>query len=193
MVASSFPGLHLTTECAFLYWIETWTRGSFCNHFSSLSAQMECLGVWKVLTRALTHIFFDVSKSSFGNNKFIAPKRRFWTTEQSVAYAFLNEFSISCIQKLVLTPLKSNFMFPNEDFGRSSKHSGTYFQSTFNIREYSIWDTFILKLLWKFVPECSFDLPKSSFGDHKIISKDFFKLYIAHSVVACSPDHCIIA
>ena len=32
---------------------------------------------------------------------------------------------------------------PNEDFGRPSKHSGTYFQSTFHMREYSIWATFI--------------------------------------------------
>jgi hypothetical protein len=35
------------------------------------------------------------------------PKRRFWTVEQSAAYAFLNEFSVSASPKRILTPLKS--------------------------------------------------------------------------------------
>jgi hypothetical protein len=34
-------------------------------------------------------------------------KRRFWAAEQRVAYAFLNEFSISGSPKLVITPLQS--------------------------------------------------------------------------------------
>jgi hypothetical protein len=34
-------------------------------------------------------------------------------------------------------------LIPNEDFGRPNKPSGAHFQSTFHIREYSIWATFI--------------------------------------------------
>jgi hypothetical protein len=30
---------------------------------------------------------------------------------------------------------------PNEDFGRLNKHFGPCFQSTFHIREYSLWST----------------------------------------------------
>jgi hypothetical protein len=41
------------------------------------------------------------------------------------------------------TTFPRNICSPNEDFGRPSKHSGTYFQSTFQIREYSIWATLI--------------------------------------------------
>ncbi len=38
-----------------------------------------------------------------GSVKCMAPKRRFWTAEQSVAYVFLNEFSISGSPKKVLS------------------------------------------------------------------------------------------
>ncbi len=59
--------------------------------------------------------------------------------------------------------------YAHEDFGTSNKHVGLYFQSTFHIREYSIWATnHYWKVLWKHGPTCLFDLPKSSFGDHKV-------------------------
>ncbi len=39
--------------------------------------------------------------------------------------------------KRVITHVGNNILWsPNEDFGRPNKHSGTYFQSTFHIREY---------------------------------------------------------
>ena len=69
---------------------------------------------------------------------FLLPKRRFWKVEQGVAYVFLNEFSRSGSQKLVLTPLKRTskthtlcsaiqnlrlgtiiLCIPNEDFGKT--------------------------------------------------------------------------
>ncbi len=115
-------------------------------------------------------------------SKFMVPKRRFWTIEQSVACAFLKYFSrmwvlvlgyhwlktrSKSIRNALFNSPKSSFgdhkdawipdvcmMFtrlcsPNEDFGRPFKHSGTYFQSTFHILEYSIWATFIWKVLRK--------------------------------------------
>ncbi len=42
----------------------------------------------------------------------------FWTAEQSFAYAFLNEFSISGSPKLVLTPLKSTSTTHTQRFVR---------------------------------------------------------------------------
>ncbi len=53
---------------------------AFCKHFSSLLAQIEYLGVWKVLTKDLTHIFFDVPKSSFGSHKIVTVNIRSFTT-----------------------------------------------------------------------------------------------------------------
>ncbi len=53
--------------------------------------------------------------------KFMLPKRRFWTAEQRVAYAFLNEFSICGSPKLVLTPLKSTSKTHTQRFVRPSK------------------------------------------------------------------------
>jgi hypothetical protein len=66
------------------------------------------------------------SKSQDGDimmslSKFMLPKRRFWTAEQSVAYAFLNEFSISCSPKRVLTPLKSTSKTHTQRFVPPSK------------------------------------------------------------------------
>jgi len=57
---------------------------------------------------------------------------------------------------------------PNEDFGRPNKRFGPCFQSTFHIREYSIWATDHWKVLWKHGPKRLFGLPKSSFGDHRV-------------------------
>ncbi len=53
---------------------------------------------------------------------FMLPKRRFWTAEQSVACAFLNEFSVSCSPKRVLTPLKSASKTHTQRFVQSFKN-----------------------------------------------------------------------
>jgi len=56
---------------------------------------------------------------------------------------------------------------PNEDFGRSNKHSGTCFRSTFQRNVAQIEYSRMWKVLWKLVPERLLVLPKSSFGEHK--------------------------
>ncbi len=66
-------------------------------------------------------------------------------------------------------------LFPNEDFGWPNERLGTHFRSTFQRGEYSIWATFLWKVLRKCVPKRSFGLPKSLFGEHKVckmITKD---------------------
>ncbi len=56
---------------------------------------------------------------------------------------------------------------PNEDFGTLFKHSGTCFQSTFHISEYSIWATFFWKVLWKLCsPNEDFGRPIKHSGTH---------------------------
>jgi hypothetical protein len=60
---------------------------------------------------------------------------------------------------------------PNEDFGLPNERLGTHFRSSFQRREYSIWATFLRKVLRKCVPKCSFGLPKSSFGEHKFVKR----------------------
>ena len=69
---------------------------------------------------------------------------------------------------------KWNFCSPNEDFGRPTEHSGTYFQSTFQRNVAQIEYSPFWKVLWKYVPECSSSLPKSSFGEHRMTN------YISH-------------
>jgi hypothetical protein len=104
------------------------------------------LGVWKVLTKGLTHIFFDVPKSSFGRSihlyktnlrlgaihlykknrmvrKRMLPKRRFWKAEQTFQNAFSKHFSTFCIPNPVLTPLKSASKTRSDMFVRPSKSS----------------------------------------------------------------------
>ncbi len=58
---------------------------------------------------------------------------------------------------------------PNEDFGRSDEPFRMRFRSTFQGCEYSISATNRLKVLpkWRFRKGSS-DLPKSSFGEHKL-------------------------
>ena len=64
--------------------------------------------------------------------KFMVPKRRFWTAEQIVAHAFLNEFSIIGSPKRVLNPLKrtskthtQRFVQPSKIFGWGKMHIRT--------------------------------------------------------------------
>ena len=54
---------------------EKYLAKTFCKHFSSLLAQIENWGVWKVLTKCLGRIFFDVPKSSFWSIKLRACKK----------------------------------------------------------------------------------------------------------------------
>ncbi len=54
------------------------------------------------------------------HGKFMLPKRRFSTAEQSVAYAFLHEFSISVGPKQEHTPLKSTSKAHTQRFVQSS-------------------------------------------------------------------------
>jgi len=65
-----------------------------------------------------------------------------------------------------------NLCSPNEDLGRPNKRFGPCFQTTFNIREYFIWATDHWKVLWKHGPKRLFGLPKSSFGERKVATKD---------------------
>ncbi len=63
---------------------------------------------------------------------------------------------------------------PNEDFRWPNERLGTHFRSTFS-RVSTLFGYVHLKLLRKCVPKCSFGLPKSSFGEHKLyklITKD---------------------
>jgi hypothetical protein len=66
-------------------------------------------------------------------------------------------------------PFVRTLCSPNEDFERSSKHSGTYFQGTFHMNVAQIDHSRMWKVLWKYVPERLLVLPKSSFGDHKFL------------------------
>ncbi len=61
-----------------------------------------------------THTLLD-------NLNFTLPKRRFWKSEQSVACAFLNEFSMTSRPNRVLTPVKSTSKPHTQRFVRSSK------------------------------------------------------------------------
>jgi hypothetical protein len=56
---------------------------------------------------------------------------------------------------------------PNEDFGRMNKRGNLDFRSTFQGREYSVWDTNQWKVSRKVGFPLLFILPKSSFGEHK--------------------------
>jgi len=76
-------------------------------------------------------------------------KRRFWTAELSVAFAFLKHF---------YGPIDS----PHEDFGTSKPMWVRPFVSTFHTRNYSIWskcDDNCFKRSYIHI----FDFPKSSF------------------------------
>ena len=146
--------------------------------------------MWKVLWKHVPECLFGLPKSSFGDHKF-GTTIRGWNIWEIREKAVLSKTGMSCrrlyaarcstVQNLRLVSINLPILWPpNEDLGRPIKHSGTNFQSTFQIREYSIWATFIWKLLWKYVPECLVGLPKSSFGDHKIIlcspNEDFGRL-----------------
>ena len=56
---------------------------------------------------------------------------------------------------------------PKEDFGRMNKRGNLDFRSTFQGREYSVWDTNQWKVSRKVGFHHLFILPKSSFGEHK--------------------------
>ncbi len=65
--------------------------------------------------------FQNLRLGSIHFTNFMLPKRRFWTVEQNVAYAFLNKFSISCSPKWILKPLKSTSKEHTQLFVQPSK------------------------------------------------------------------------
>ncbi len=110
------------------FWnVENYVGNAFCKHFSSLLAQIEYLGVWKLLTKGLTHIFFDVPKSSFGSHNIAAVGNS--------------------------SPFLTNLCSPSEDFVIPNERFGTYFQSTFQRCEYSILGDVSLKSASKTLSE----------------------------------------
>jgi hypothetical protein len=76
-------------------------------------------------------------------------------------------FDVHKMHDLCPAEIDTILCYPNEDFGRPSKHSGTYFQSTFQMNVAQIEYSRMWKALWKCVPECLLGLPKASFGEHK--------------------------
>ena len=131
------------------FWnVEKYLGKTFCKHFSSLLAQIELLEVWKVLTKSLTHIFFDVPKSSFG--AAVGNSSPFWTNLPF--HDFPNYFNHESWFTILCSP--------NEDFGRLNKALRVRFWSTFNGLEYSIWATSHWKFVQKRTRNALFDLSK---------------------------------
>ncbi len=62
----------------------------------------------------------------------------------------------------------NNFMLPKRRFWKSDEHLGTRFRSAFQKGEYSIWATFLWKVVRSFDPKRSLGHPKSSFREHKL-------------------------
>ena len=60
-----------------------------------------------------------------------------------------------------------NVCSPN-DFGRLNTRAVVYFRITFQWCEYRIWATTRWKVLRKYSPNCLFERPKSSLGEHKL-------------------------
>jgi len=95
--------------------------------FQRVLAQIDYSRPWNV-----PDILFGLTKSSFGANKFMLPKRRFWKAEQTFQSVFSKHFSTFRSPNPVLTPLKMLrkdtlkrlFGLPKSSFGRGkfSKH-----------------------------------------------------------------------
>ncbi len=141
--------------------------------------QVSMVWNWKVRPKRPIEVLFDVPKSSFGEHNFGGFYKNAFERDKPVE----KKHSTMSTREMYL----ENLWFPNEDFGRPVQHSGTHFQTIFHIREYSIWATFIWKVLWKCVPECWLGLPKSSFGDHKITN-----IWFANENVAMSKSMWVI-
>ncbi len=85
------------------------------------------------------------------SHNFMAPKRRFWTAEQRVAYAFLNDVSINLAQKEYSHPRKvlqkrtRNALFsrPKSSFGainlRSTRRTARSSQYKFMVPKRIFW------------------------------------------------------
>ncbi len=89
--------------------------------------------------------------------KFTPPKERFWKEEQQMQCGLTKQLYVS---------------LPNDDFGRVNKRRNTDFRGTFQGREYSIRATNHWKVLQKAGFHLLFLLPKSSFGEHEVVTKD---------------------
>ena len=85
----------------------------------------------------------------------------------------------------ILCIILQSFYSPNEDLRRPDKPFGVTFRSTFQGCENAIWATKRWSVLRKCTPKRWFGFPKSSFGEHKVVTKD-------HSIPE-KPTHRIIA
>jgi len=97
---------------------------AFSMSLSTTRVQIEYSNHWNVHRTCTCYALFKLPKSSFREHKvtlFTLPKRRFWKPEQSVACAFLNEFSMIRRPSLVLTPLKSTSKTHTQRSVRASK------------------------------------------------------------------------
>ncbi len=82
--------------------VEKYVGYAFCKHFSSLSAQIEYLGVWKVLTKGLTHMFSTVENLRLGAIKVIKcpqkvlPTYCFWKCPNLRSEAIKSQDEMAC-------------------------------------------------------------------------------------------------
>jgi len=127
---------------------------------------------------------FDIRPSICENDTHsMLPKRRFWKAERTFGNAFSKHFSKKSSPNRVLTS-----RLPLIPFFRQSPPLGRRFrqkrrpQNQFELFDEIVapmgglskkrgwvadgWYSLIWKVLWKYVPECSIGLPKSSFGEH---------------------------
>ncbi len=114
-------------------------------HFQSIVAQIEYARPWKVRRKDTTDLLFCRPKSSFGEHKL------------GLRLTLLTKSS------------KWRFMLPKRRFWKSDPTFGNVFSKYFSKerrpnRVLTLW-----KVLRKYVPECWIRLPKSSFGEHKIV------------------------
>ena len=101
--------------------------------------------VSKVSTTSLGWIIWRIRRPNGGR---LSKKRGL------VAYVCSGVYFRTTFQGWVLE-LGQVYAPPNEDLGRPTKHSGTYFQSTFQRNVAQIECSPLWKVLWKYVPECS--------------------------------------
>ena len=110
------------------------------------ATQVDYLGVWKVLTKALNHVFSTVEHLRLGAIAF-RPENLYSPNDD---FGRMNEHS------------GTYFILPKRRIWKAEQTLGTYFQGTFHIREYWVWATFIWKVLWKMRSRI-FDRPSKFF------------------------------
>ena len=135
----------------------------FRDTFHWFVAQIEYSHPWKGPRKSGFHLLFILPKSSFGSHKLV-------TKERSI-----NRTNASCgidprkVPPCSQSPHVGNNILcsPNEDFRTSKNTWPTRFVSTFHNPNYSIGAKSASKVLTKCLDRMFFDVPKSSFGEHK--------------------------